>query len=43
MKAKKENAKYKTLNREEMLKICGGTNAGPLVVVIDGKTVYIWP
>jgi hypothetical protein len=43
MKTSKTKVKFKALNRDEMLKIRGGTGAEPIVVIIDGKVVYIWP
>jgi len=43
MKNKKVKAKLKTLSCDEMHKICGGTGAEPIIVVIDGKTIIFWP
>lgn len=43
MKNKQKKAKLKPLQRDEMQKICGGAGSEPVIMVIDGKTVIIWP
>lgn len=43
MKNTKAKAKIEKLSSEEMRKVCGGANEQPIVVIIDGKTVIIWP